>query len=107
TYKQYINFAVEGAERMKTLIQDLLQYSRESTSKENITEVDCNEVMETVKSVLSLSIHETNACITVHSLPVIKAANAQVLQLFQNLVSNAIKYRGDKTPVIEVGCRDK
>lgn len=107
THKQYIDFAVDGAERMKTLIQDLLQYSRVGTSKQDHTLMNCNEVMETVRSVLSISIQETNTQLVVHDLPVVKAAEAQMLQLFQNLIGNAIKYKSDKTPVIEIGCNDK
>lgn len=105
--KEYIKFAVDGAERMKRLIQDLLQYSRVGTSKESITTVDCNEVMNTVQTILSLSIQETNATIQVKKLPVIKAVQPQIQQLFQNLVGNALKYHSDAPPVIEVGCTDK
>jgi PAS domain S-box-containing protein len=105
--KQYIGFAVDGAERMKNLIQDLLRYSRVGTSKENIAEVDCNQVLESVRSVLSLTIRETNATLLVKNLPVIKAIPAQLLQLFQNLVGNAIKYHGDSPPHIEVDCAEK
>ncbi len=104
TNKQYIDFAVDGAERMKKLIQDLLQYSRVGTSRESITAVDCNEVMETVRSVLALSIYETKATLQVNDLPVIKAVHPQMVQLFQNLVGNALKYKGEEPPVIEVGC---
>ncbi len=105
--KQYIDFAVDGAERMKRLIQDLLQYSRVGTSKESITVVDCNEIMKTVRSVLSLSIQETGATLLVEKLPVINAVQPQMQQLFQNLVSNALKYHSNVPPVIEVGCTEK
>jgi len=105
--KEYIKFAVDGAERMKRLIQDLLQYSRVGTSKESITSVDCNEVMNTVQTILSLSIQETNATVQVGKLPVIKAVQPQIQQLFQNLVGNALKYHSDAPLLIEVGCTDK
>jgi light-regulated signal transduction histidine kinase (bacteriophytochrome) len=106
TSKQYINFAVDGADRMKKLIQDLLQYSRLGTTKESISAVDCNEVLNTVRSVLKLSMEENHATLTVHPLPIVQAVQSQLLQLFQNLVSNAIKYHGDATPVIEVGHKE-
>lgn len=105
--KQYIDFAVDGAERMKKLIQDLLQYSRVGTNKESVVSVDCNEVMKTVLNVLSLSISETKATINVKSLPVVNGIQSQMVQLFQNLIGNAIKYHSDAAPVIEVGCTDK
>ncbi|MEO6613796.1 MAG: CHASE3 domain-containing protein [Chitinophagaceae bacterium] len=105
--KQYIGFAVDGAERMKNLIQDLLRYSRVGTSKESITDVDCNEILESVRSVLSLTIRETGATLLVKNLPVIKAIPAQILQLFQNLVGNAIKYHGEAPSLIEVDCTEK
>jgi PAS domain S-box-containing protein len=104
TGRQYMNFAVDGAERMKKLIQDLLEYSRVGTSKESITEVDCNEVLENVQKVFALSIGEKKAFVTVKPLPVIQGVKSQVHQLFQNLIGNSIKYAGNKRPVIEVGC---
>jgi len=105
--KQYIGFAVDGAERMKKLIQDLLLYSRVGTNKDLVTEVDFNEVMNTVKSMLSLSIQETKATIISHPLPTIKAVHPQMVQLFQNLVGNAIKYHGAEPPEIEIGALPK
>jgi light-regulated signal transduction histidine kinase (bacteriophytochrome) len=60
-----------------------------------------------VRSIFELSLHEKNATITIHKLPVIHAVKAQVLQLFQNLVGNAIKYSSQQQPVIEVGCEPK
>jgi PAS domain S-box-containing protein len=105
--RQYIGFAVDGAERMKTLIQDLLEYSRVGTSKETVTEVDCNEIMETVRSLLSLQVTELKATLIMKKLPVIRAVHPQMLQLFQNLVANALKYHSDVPPVVEIGCNAK
>lgn len=108
TNKQYINFAVDGAERMKSLIQDLLLYSRVGTNKEKFADVDCNEILDMVTSVLSFSIREANAIVTVKKpLPVIRALPAQMQQVFQNLIGNAIKYRREVVPEVEVGCNDK
>lgn len=104
TSREYIDFAVDGSERMKKLIQDLLQYSRVGTEKEAIKEVDCNEVMNAVKADLALSVSEANAKLIIHPLPVIKAVYPQMIQLFQNLVANALKYRSEKQPEIEIGC---
>jgi light-regulated signal transduction histidine kinase (bacteriophytochrome) len=91
---------------MKTLIQDLLQYSRVGTNKEAVSSVDCNRVMEAVQNMLSLAIKEGKATIQVGKLPVIRAVQPQILQLFQNLVSNALKYHSENPPLVEVGCED-
>lgn len=103
TSKMYINYAVDGAERMKRLIHDLLEYSRIGNSDLKVADVDCNEIMETVNSFYQLSLKEANARLVIKPLPVIKAAKAQILQLFQNLVSNALKYNESPSPEIEVG----
>jgi PAS domain S-box-containing protein len=107
TSKKYIYFAIDGAERMKTLIQDLLQYSRIGTSKELVVSVDCNEVLRSVKNIYTLAIRETGAQLIVHPLPVIKAEKGQIHQLFQNLVGNAIKYSNPGPPRIEVGYEEQ
>ncbi len=106
TTKQYIYFAVDGAERMKKLIHDLLEYSRVSSSKENSTNVDCNEVISTVRNFYNLRLLEENASLHIKPLPVIKAVQPQIQQLFQNLIDNALKYRSNKPAEIEVGCTE-
>ncbi|RYG29930.1 MAG: PAS domain-containing sensor histidine kinase, partial [Chitinophagaceae bacterium] len=103
TGKKYIDFAIDGAERMKTLIQDLLQYSRVGTSKEMVVNVNMDEILNSVKMIYSLAITESSAELVIHPLPVIKAEKAQMHQLFQNLVGNAIKYSSPSPPRIEVG----
>ncbi len=104
TGKRYINFALDGSERMKKLINDLLEYSRLGSSKENKTAVDCNKILNTVQSFYDLSLRTTETTLVVKPLPVITAIEPQILQLFQNLVGNAIKYRKDEAMIIEVGC---
>ncbi|MET0299365.1 MAG: PAS domain S-box protein, partial [Flavitalea sp.] len=107
TGRKYIAFAVDGAERMKTLIQDLLQYSRIGTSKELVVNVDLNDVLKTVASFYSLAISETDAELHISQMPVIKAEKAQMQQLFQNLVGNAIKYSKPKKPIVTVGYEEE
>jgi two-component system CheB/CheR fusion protein len=102
TAKQYIYFAVDGAERMKKLILDLLAYSRAGTSKEILVSVDMNQLAREVKSTFTFALNETNGEIIVHDLPKIVAVKSQMQQLLQNLVSNAIKYHGDRSPLIEI-----
>jgi light-regulated signal transduction histidine kinase (bacteriophytochrome) len=106
TTRQYINFAVDGSERMKVLIQDLLSYSRVGTNKEQVTNVDCNEIMKDVRNILSVAIEENNAELKIHELPVVKGVETQIKQLFQNLVANAVKYHSKEKPVIEMGYKN-
>jgi PAS domain S-box-containing protein len=103
TSKQYIHFAVDGAGRMKTLIHDLLMYSRIGTNKEDFTIVDLNEVMQYITRVLEENIKETATTITVKPLPVIRANKTLISQLLVNLLSNSLKYHGENNPEIEVG----
>jgi PAS domain S-box-containing protein len=103
TTRQYIHFAVDGAERMKKLIQDLLQYSRVGSNKEDFSPTDLNEVLQYVTRLLAEDIKKNQASITVHPMPVIEANKTLISQLFVNLVSNAMKYRNEKTPEIEIG----
>jgi signal transduction histidine kinase/CHASE3 domain sensor protein len=102
--REYIYFAMDGAERMKTLIQALLEYSRLGTGKLKFTEVDCNETLGQVKQVLEIPLRESAAQLIVHPLPVVKGAAVQLQQLFQNLVANAVKYNQQPQPVIEISC---
>jgi PAS domain S-box-containing protein len=101
--KLYIDYAVDGAERMKKLIHDLLEYSRVGSMELKIADVDCNEIMKTVNSFYSLALKEVNAKLDSKPLPVIKGVKPQILQLFQNLVDNALKYNNSRPPEIEVG----
>ena len=103
----YIDFAVDGSERMKVLIQDLLEFSRVGTNGEEFTEISTQNVLKEVLSNLELLVRENNVNVTSDDLPDIVVDRFQILQLFQNLISNAIKYRGEKTPQIHVGVHDK
>ena len=107
TNKQYMNFAVDGADRMKILIKDLLQYSRVGSNKENFAATDLNEVMEYVTRVLKEDIKKNQAVVTVNPMPVITANKTLINQLFINLISNALKYHDGKEPLIEVGTTEK
>lgn len=104
---QYINYITEGVQRMQTLIKDLLHYSRTATSKEDMQPVDLNIVMTEVLTDLKVAIETSHADIKVSPLPSLKANHTQVRQLFQNLIGNAIKFRGDESPVIEVSVQEE
>lgn len=104
--KQYIYFATDGAERMKRLIQDLLKYSRVNSGNEGFENVDCNKLLSEVVTIFNIRIQKTKARIHIKPLPVISAVPSQMQQVFQNLVSNALKYN-NSIPEIEVGCNNK
>jgi len=101
--KDFIDFAVDGATRMKTLINDLLAYSRVQRNTEASSEVDMQEVYERVIHNLQLQIKDSKAQITVDKLPTVTATQSQMVQLLQNLLSNAIKFKGDSPPKIHIG----
>ena len=103
---QYIHYAVDGAERMKALIMDLLEYSRLGTGKEAFDQVDVNEVMAEVGEVFREQIGMSGAEVRIGSLPIVWGDRVQLTQLFQNLMSNALKYSGGKPPVIKIGAEE-
>lgn len=100
--KQYIDFAVRGAAKMKKLIFDLLEYSRLSTVVKEYTEVDLNEVINEVKEKYKPVIEETKAVVSADYLPAIMADRAQMIQLFENLIGNALKFRNVEGPEINI-----
>lgn len=99
---QYIHHAVEGSKRMKALIQDLLAYSRIDTHGKEHAHVDSEEVLSRTVENLASAISETRADITHDPLPRMAADTTQLLQVFQNLIGNAIKFRSDKPLRIHV-----
>lgn len=93
---QYIHFAVDGATRMKILINDLLSFSRAGTQGRPFVEVDLEKILSEVLQVLQLAIQDKKATVTHDPLPTIVADQYQIAQVFQNLISNAIKFRKDE-----------
>jgi len=99
----FIGFAVDGAKRMQALIDDLLTYSRVGTTAKSLEVADCDVVMKTALQSLRMAIEESGAQIQCVALPTIMGDAAQLAQVFQNLLANAIKFRGERAPQIEVG----
>jgi signal transduction histidine kinase len=99
---KYIGYASEGAQRMQILIQDLLAFSRIGRNSATSASVDCNAVMAEVLLSLAPAILESSATVTLGELPAVWADGTQVAQLFQNLIANAIKFRGEGRPVISI-----
>jgi hypothetical protein len=105
---KYIGFAVEGAQRMSTLIRDMLSYSRVSTRGEKFLPTDSKESLEYALRNLRSTIEQSQASITHDPLPVVDADKTQLVQLFQNLVGNAIKYRSPDRPIrIHISARNE
>ncbi|MBL0130032.1 MAG: hypothetical protein IPP43_01980 [Chitinophagaceae bacterium] len=105
--KQYIGFAVMGAAKMKNLVFDLLEYSRLSSDTNEFVEVDLNVIMQEVKEKFLPAIEETGALITVDHLPVVMAKKAQMVQLFQHLIGNALKFFSAEMPEIIITLREE
>jgi signal transduction histidine kinase len=104
---EFIAFAVDGASRMQRLINDLLMYSRVGTRGRPFEPTDCNTVLGQALVNLSTTIEESRAVITSDDLPTVMADETQVTQLFQNLVSNAIKFCGEYSAAIHISCEQK
>ncbi|SER25943.1 PAS domain S-box-containing protein [Natrinema salaciae] len=100
--EEFIEFAVDGAERMREMIEDLLAYSRINTEAAPLEPTDCGAVIENALRNLERQIEENDAKIDIGSLPTVPIDQNQLEQVFQNLVSNAIKYHGDDPPEIEI-----
>jgi PAS domain S-box-containing protein len=99
---EFIRFAVDGAKRMQNLINDLLAYSRVGTRGQPFKTTDCNQIMRQVTDNLKLAIEESGVKIDYADLPTILGDETQLVQLFQNLVGNAIKFRRKDQPEIGI-----
>jgi signal transduction histidine kinase len=91
--KEYIHFAVDGANRMDSLIKDLLAYSLAGKADENCNDIDINNVVDEIKQLNKLVIAEKEAVIETKNLPIIHISHAAIRQILQNLISNALKYQ--------------
>jgi len=103
TADQFINYAVDGARRMQNLINDLLNYSRVTTRGQPFVQVDGAEILQQAIANLKFAIEDSGAEITYDPLPLIKADATQLTQVFQNLIGNGIKFRGEQPPRIHIG----
>ncbi|WP_026735739.1 sensor histidine kinase [Fischerella sp. PCC 9605] len=101
--KEFINYAVEGVSLMQTLIDDVLAYSKVDVQAIEFELTGVDKALERALGNLRKRISETGAVITHDELPTVMADGTQLMQLFQNLIGNAIKFRSDKTPEIHIG----
>jgi PAS domain S-box-containing protein len=105
--KQYLSYILNGALRMEALLKDLLAYSQLGFSSEEgpPRPIDCGDVMSKVLMNLQASIEQNGALVTWNGLPTLQADEVRLVQLFQNLVGNAIKYRREDPPRIHVNAK--
>jgi light-regulated signal transduction histidine kinase (bacteriophytochrome) len=102
----FINYAVDGATRMQNLISDLLMFSRVGTRGKPFKNTDMSAVLEGVIAIFRQLIKETNATLTYNSLPMILADGSQMIELLQNLISNAIKFhKEEEPPVVHISAK--
>jgi PAS domain S-box-containing protein len=99
---EFIGYAVDGCNRMQGLIQDLLTYSRAGTKGKVLREISGEKILNEVLMNLGRTIEESGATVTHDSLPTITTDDTQLVQVLQNLVGNAIKYRGAAPPHVHV-----
>jgi light-regulated signal transduction histidine kinase (bacteriophytochrome) len=105
---KYIHYAVDGATRMQTLINDLLTYSRINASPKALTRVSTQSLFNDAITDLSIAIEEANAEVKVDGeLPEVLGDDVQLKQVFQNLISNAIKYNESTTPQVVISAKQK
>jgi light-regulated signal transduction histidine kinase (bacteriophytochrome) len=99
---EFISFAVDGCNRMQGLIQDLLAYSRAGTNERKLREVPSENALQKALINLRAAIKQSGAVVTHDALPAVTTDEAQLTQVFQNLVGNAIKYRRAEDPRVHV-----
>ncbi|AQL44642.1 hypothetical protein BV210_17915 (plasmid) [Halorientalis sp. IM1011] len=100
--QDFIDYATDGAERMRELINGLLKYSRTHRHTDDFEPVDTEAVVETVCSNLTVALDEADAEVRTESLPTVTGDRSHLVQLFQNLVSNAITHGGETEPTVRI-----
>jgi PAS domain S-box-containing protein len=104
---EFIEYAVDGAARMQSLINDLLSYSRVGTRGKPPEACEMKEVLGTALKNLQVAVEDAGASVTHDSLPGVNADRGQIVQLLQNLIGNALKFRGEEAPRVHVSCEDE
>jgi len=105
--KRYINFAVDGAKRMRQIILDLLEFSRVGNTDDDLAEIDLNKLVTEINILFKKQIQDEKATISFNNLPVIQSYKTPLRQVLQNLISNGLKYHKEGiAPVIAIKCED-
>ncbi len=104
---EFIQFAIDGSERMQKLIDALLVYSHLGAQAKTFAPTNCDEVLSQTLENLKIKVNESGAEIMADPLPVVMADDVQLLQLFQNLISNAMKFQKDSQPKIKISVKEE
>jgi two-component system, sensor histidine kinase and response regulator len=102
---KWINFAVDGANSMHEMINNLLEYSRVGTKGKAFETTESEGLLKLALANLRIAVQESGTQVTYDNLPTVRADRFQILRLFQNLIDNAIKFRGDESPRIHVSAK--
>ena len=105
--QEYLAFIVSSVKHMQELINDLLAHSRVGALDEPLEQVDCESVFRKSLSNLADSVRESRAQVRAGHLPEVMAHRVELTQLFQNLIANAIKYRGEEPPQVDVHAKSR
>jgi light-regulated signal transduction histidine kinase (bacteriophytochrome) len=103
--KDFISFAVDGAKRLQKMIESLLEYSRIETKGNPLKPISTENILMEALSNLEVAIKENGASITKGPLPVVLGDTSQLIHLFQNLISNSLKFRSEGKPRIDISAR--
>lgn len=98
----FIHYAVDGAARMRGLIDGLLEYSRVSTRGEEFESVECETVLDRVLVSLQMVVEDSGVVVSHDPLPMLVGDELQLERLFQNLIGNAVKFRGEEPPLVHI-----
>ena len=98
----YVNYTIDGAKRAQQLVKDLLTYSHVDTQRKQPAPIEAETVVKRVLGDLKLAIEESHAQIFCGPLPTVQADEVQLAQVFQNLIGNALKFHGERTPQVHI-----
>jgi PAS domain S-box-containing protein len=98
---EYLKYIVEGSKRMSELIRDILEFAQFGT-EHSLEEISLSDSVEQAKTMLRETLHDTRAEILASPLPRVMGVSSELTRLFQNLIGNAVKFRGDRTPKIDI-----
>ncbi|MEJ2724548.1 MAG: ATP-binding protein [Deltaproteobacteria bacterium] len=104
--KEYLDRVINSAKRMRQLLHDLLQFSRVATKPESFKEIDLGKMAREAANLFEEDLRQSGGLIEIKNLPHIEADETQMLRLFQNLIGNALKFRGKENPRIKIYARD-
>jgi signal transduction histidine kinase len=103
----FIEYAVEGIQRMQMMIKDLLEYSQVGIKGKDFRPIDCSSVVVQAVANLKTAAEESHAAVTFDNLPTVMADEMQLIRLFQNLIGNAIKFKDGETPEVHISAEKK